>query len=267
MEKSSEKIILSVKNLSLKYPGAEDAVRNVSFELEGGDFLLVVGENGSGKSTLVKGILGLIKPCCGEICYPCGETDKKTGYLPQQSDIPKDFPATVAEVVMSGFAGKKGIFSFYKKRDRKKTADIISYLGLEKLSKKHFSALSGGERQRVLLARALVSATDCGVCRDKKCGCHDETFCHTSGLIVLDEPSNGLDPITNKNLYTTLDRLRCEKGMTVMMVSHLVDSAMEYATKVLHMGGDMLFFGSKEDYLKSELSKSFCGLYGRNGNE
>ena len=267
MEKNENNTILSVKNLSIKYPGTKDAVRNVSFQLEEGDFLLVVGENGTGKSTLIKGILGLVKPYCGEICYPYGETDKKTGYLPQQSDIPKDFPATVTEVVLSGFAGKKGIFSFYTKRDRKKATDIISYLGLEKLSKKHFSALSGGERQRVLLARALVSATDCGVCCDKKCNCHDETFCHTSGLIVLDEPSNGLDPITNKNLYTTLDSLRREKGMTVMMVSHLVDSAMEYATKVLHMGGDMLFFGSKEDYLKSELSKSLCGLFGRKDNE
>lgn len=258
MENNAKNIILSVKDLSVRYSADKEAVRNVTFDLEHGDFLLVVGENGSGKSTLIKGMLGLVKPSCGDITFHDAVTRNNIGYLSQQNDITKDFPATVTEVVLSGFVGKKGIFSFYTQRDRKKAADIISYLGIEKLARKHFSALSGGERQRVLLARALVSATDCDVCHDKHCHCHDETFCHTSGLIVLDEPSNGLDPIANKQLYTTLDALRHEKGMTVMMVSHLVDSAMEYATKVLHMGTEMCFFGSKDEYLACDLSKRFC---------
>ncbi len=257
MENNAQKTILTANNLSIKYSGDRDAVKNVSFEVKNGDFLLIVGENGSGKSTLLKGLLGFVKPYSGKIIFNDTSIAKKTGYLPQQNDIPKDFPATVNEVVLSGFVGKKGVFSFYTKRDRKKAADIIAYLGLEKLSDKHFSALSGGERQRVLLARALVSATDCDVCSDKHCRCHDETFCHTSGLIVLDEPSNGLDPIANKNLYRTLDNLRQEKGMTVIMVSHLVDSAMEYATMVLHMATEIKFFGGKDDYLKTEISGKF----------
>ncbi len=259
MENNAQNTILTVSNLSIKYSGDRDAVKNASFEVKNGDFLLVIGENGSGKSTLLKGILGLVKPYSGKITFNDAAIAKKTGYLPQQNDIPKDFPATVNEVVLSGFVGKKGIFSFYTKRDRKKAADILSYLGLEKLANKHFSALSGGERQRVLLARALVSATDCDVCSDKNCHCHDETFCHTSGLIVLDEPSNGLDPIANKNLYKTLENLRCDKGMTVVMVSHLVDSVMEYATKILHMGTEVKYFGSKEEYLKTELCGRFFG--------
>ncbi|MBE6705667.1 MAG: metal ABC transporter ATP-binding protein [Ruminococcaceae bacterium] len=259
MENNAQKTILTVSDISIGYHGADDAVKNVSFEVNNGDFLLIVGENGSGKSTLLKGILGLVRKSGGKIVYNDESIAKKTGYLPQQNDIPKDFPATVKEVVMSGFVGKKGVFSFYTKRDRKKASDILSYLGLEKLSGKHFSALSGGERQRVLLARALVSATDCDVCTDKHCHCHDETFCHTSGLIVLDEPSNGLDPIANRNLYKTLDDLRRDKGMTIIMVSHLVDSVMEYATKVLHMGREMRFFGTREEYIKTELCGKFSG--------
>lgn len=259
MEKSANEKILTIEDLSVRYGNAGDAVRNVSFELCGGDFLLIVGRNGSGKSTLLKGILGLVKPSGGKISF-CGEmSDKNIGYLPQQSNILQDFPATVTEVVLSGFVGKKGIVSFYSARDRKKAADIISYLGLEKISRKHFSRLSGGEKQRVLLARALVSATDCNVCTHKGCKCHEETFCHTSGLIVLDEPSNGLDPIANKNLHSTLHNLCTEKGMTVIMVSHQVDSALEYATKVLHMDTDMLFFGKKEEYLGSGISNTFLG--------
>jgi len=264
MEKTN-KLIMLAEGLCIRYDGTKDAVRDVSFGVENGDFLLVVGANGSGKSTLVKGILGLVKPYRGRISFPDEATAKNIGYLPQQSSIARDFPATVNEVVLSGFVGKKGIFSFYTKRDRKKASDIISYLGLEKTASKHFSKLSGGEKQRVLLARALVSATDCNVCSHKGCSCHDETFCHTSGLIVLDEPSNGLDPIANANLYRTLDNLRREKGMTVIMVSHQVDSAIELATKVLHMGTKMLFFGSKERYLESDISKGFVGR--REGNE
>lgn len=260
MNNTESKVILSVENLTIKYGQNFAAVKNVSFKLNHGEFLLVVGENGSGKSTLMKGILGLVPISDGKIEFRDAETSQKIGYLPQQSDIPKDFPATVEEVVLSGFVGKKGIFSFYTKRDKKKARDIISYLGIEKLSKKPFSALSGGEKQRVLLARALVSATNCNVCNDKRCHCHDETFCHTSGLIVLDEPSNGLDPIANQNLYTTLAKLRKEKGMTVIMVSHLVNSAKEYADKILHMGTEVRFFGTRDEYLSTELFKNFCGM-------
>ncbi len=257
MENKAPKTILRAENLSIKYSAEKYAVKNVSFEVKNGDFLLIVGENGSGKSTLLKGLLGLVRKSDGKIEYTDSSILKKTGYLPQQNDIPRDFPATVNEVVLSGFVGKKGVFSFYTRRDRKKASDILIYLGTEKLKNKHFSALSGGEKQRVLLARALVSATDCDTCTHKGCHCHDETFCHTSGLIVLDEPSNGLDPIANKNLYITLDRLRREKGMTIIMVSHLVDTALEYATKVLHMASEMKFFGDKEAYLASDISKKF----------
>ncbi len=253
----NNKTAVKIKDVSIRYGQGTEAVKNVSFDINRGDFLLVVGENGSGKSTLVKGILGLLPLSSGSVEFLDNEVKRKIGYLPQTGDFQKDFPATVNEVVLSGFVGKKGLFSFYTARDRKKAKEIIKYLGIEKLSKKSFSALSGGERQKVLLARALASASFCDICRKKGCDCHEETFCHTNGLIVLDEPSNGLDPIANKNLYATLSRLRSEKGMTVVMVSHLVDSAAEYADKILHMGKCVKFFGTKEEYLKTELGKSF----------
>lgn len=254
--------IVKLNDVTIKYGTANVAVSGVSFELERGDFLLVVGENGSGKSTLVKGMLGLLPISSGSVEF-FGDTAKKIGYLPQVSEISADFPAMVSEVVLSGFVGKKGLFSFYTSRDRKKAKEIISYLGIEKLENKSFRALSGGERQKVLLARALVSATYCGVCKEKHCDCHEETFCHTNGLIVLDEPSNGLDPVANKNLYATLARLNREKGMTVVMVSHLVDSASVYANKILHMGREMKFFGSREQYLETGAGKRFFAGFAR----
>ena len=146
-----------------------------------------------------------------------------------------------------------------KKEERLSGADDqgLSRAGVSALRWRRFCALSGGERQKVLLARALVSATYCEPCREKGCTCHDETFCHTNGLIILDEPSNGLDPVANKNLYSTLARLNREKGMTVIMVSHLIESAIEYADKVLHMNKSVAFFGTAEEYLATELGARF----------
>lgn len=261
----NSKTLVKISNLSVCYGNGNYAVKNVSFDIKSGDFILVVGKNGSGKSTLVKALLGILPKSSGEVCFTDSEIKKKTGYLPQNSEILKDFPATVREVVLSGFAGKKGFVSFYNKRDTKKAGEIIEYLGIKKLEKAPFSSLSGGEKQKVLLARALACTSYCDVCREKNCSCHSETFCHTNGLIVLDEPSNGLDPIANKNLYLTLDRLRREKGMTVLMVSHLVDSASEYANKILHMDTSAVFFGNKDDYLKTEAGKAFFGTRGESG--
>lgn len=267
MNTNIKEIILSVKNLSVSYAQSVNmAVKNVSFELERGDFLLIVGENGSGKSTLLKALLGLL-PISGSVEFSNSENAKNIGYLSQQSDIIHNFPAKSSEVVLSGFIGKKKFFSFYTRKDKRKANDIIEYLGISHLKNKPFSTLSGGERQRVLLARALVCVTLCDDCHKKSCHCHDETFCHTNGIIVLDEPSNGLDPVANKNLYETLYRLNREKGMTVIMVSHLVESTALYANKILHMGREMKFFGSREDYIKTELYKAFVKSENTTGGE
>ncbi len=253
----NENIAVRFDGVTIGYTAKTAAVENVSFDVERGDFLLIVGENGSGKSTLVKGMLGLVPLSAGKIEFPVKDMEKKIGYLPQSADVNRDFPATVREVVLSGFAGKHGLFSFYSHQDRKKAGEILRYLDIEKLESKSFRALSGGERQKVLLARALCSATRCDVCRKHGCHCHDETFCHTDGLIVLDEPSNGLDPVANRYLYDVLTKLNREKGMTVIMVSHLVGSAQNYANKILHMGTTLKFYGTKADYLATPLGHDF----------
>ncbi len=250
--------ILKINNLTVKY-GTTIAVENVSLSLSQGNFLLVVGRNGSGKSTLMKAILSLVEKSEGNVEF-FSDIQKKIGYLPQMSDIQKGFPATVWEIVLTGFVGKKRGISFYNARERRKAREIIDYLGIEALKNKSFCELSGGEKQKVLLARALASASYCIPCQERNCHCHEETFCHTNGLIVLDEPSNGLDPESNRNLYEMLDRLRQEKGMTVIMVSHLVDSAICYADKILHMDTKPLFFGSREEYEKSDLGMRFLDI-------
>ena len=257
MKNYANDYILKAENVTVRYGVKAPAVNAASFEVKRGEFLLVVGENGSGKSSLVKGILGLVPLTDGKISFGGKDTERKIGYLSQGVDADSNFPASVAEVVLSGFVGKKGLFSFYTRRDRRKVDEILDYLGIGKLRDKPFCALSGGERQKVLLARALVSASYCEPCREKGCTCHDETFCHTNGLIILDEPSNGLDPVANKNLYATLARLNREKGMTVIMVSHLIESAIEYADKVLHMNKTVAFFGSADEYLATELGARF----------
>ncbi len=246
------KKILECKNITIQYNSTHAAAQNVSFDVERGDCLLIVGRNGSGKSTLLKGILGLVPLKEGSVAI-CDELYKKCiGYLPQQSPFQKDFPATVNEVVMSGFIGKKGIAPFYNTNDKRRCFEILSYLGIPGLAKKSYRELSGGERQRVLLARALCSAI---IPESKDCDC-SEALCGMGGLLILDEPSNGLDPMANRMLYNTIKRLNREQGMTVIMVSHLVGSAIGCANKILHMETSAEFFGSIDDYKQTHLYKS-----------
>lgn len=246
------KRILECNNITIQYNGDHVAANNVSFSLDKGDCLLIVGRNGSGKSTLLKGILGLIPLKEGSACICDSRYKKCIGYLPQQSPLQKDFPATVSEVVMSGFIGKKGILPFYTKADKRRCFEILSYLGIPGLAKKSYRDLSGGERQRVLLARALCSAI---VPDSTDCDC-SEALCGMSGLLILDEPSNGLDPMANRMLYNTIKKLNRDLDMTVIMVSHLVGSALGCANKILHMETDVEFFGTVDDYKKTHFYKS-----------
>lgn len=241
--------VLICDGLTVQYNnGSAPSAENVTFELKKGDSLLIVGRNGTGKSTVLKGLLGLAPVKSGRVEI-APEFKKCIGYLPQQSPLQKDFPASVTEVVMSGFMSKKGPFSFYNANDKRRCAEILSYLGIPGLAKKSYRELSGGERQRVLLARALCAAimperSDC------RCG---EALCGMGGLLILDEPSNGLDPIANRMLYNTIKKLNRDNGMTVITVSHLVGSAAACANKVLHMGKTVEFFGTLDDYRHTRL--------------
>ncbi len=230
--------LISCENVTIKYDG-RTAVDDVSFALEAGDYLSIVGENGSGKSTLIKGILGLIKPSSGAICLT-GLKQKQIGYMPQQTDVQKDFPASVMEVVLSGCLNRCGALPFYSLPEKRRALGCMDRLQIDGFQKKCYRELSGGQQQRVLLARAL---------------------CATEKLLLLDEPAAGLDPVITAELYELIDRMNAQDGITVVMVSHDVHTAVQCGNKILHMDRKNAFFGSREDYLKTDICRRMMGVH------
>lgn len=226
---------LICKDLSIGYEGRIIA-KDINFTAEAGNYISVVGENGSGKSTLIKTLFNLHKPLNGEIKLSEGLKFNQIGYLPQQTDIQKDFPASVSEVVMSGFMGRHKFLPFCSKAEKNKASEIMSKLGLDEIKKACYRELSGGQQQRVFLARAL---------------------CATEKMIVLDEPVTGLDPKVTAQLYETIEKLNRENNITVIMVSHDVRAAIRYSSHILHIGINGTFFGSRDEYMKSEIGQKF----------
>lgn len=227
---------IECKDVSVKYE-SQVVLEDISFSIEVGDYLCIVGENGSGKSTLVKTILGLEGVKSGEIIFGDKLNKNEIGYLPQQTQAQKDFPASVYEVVLSGRLNSRGINPFYSSKDKKMANEMIKSLGIEKIKKKSFRELSGGQQQRVLLARAL---------------------CATKKIIILDEPITGLDPTVTREMYSIIKEIN-KKGITIVMVSHDINFAINNANKILHLKKKIKFFGSTEDYVNSEVGKKFIG--------
>ncbi len=225
--------LLTCQGVSLGYDGHE-IVRGLNFEVNPGDYLCIVGENGSGKSTLMRTILGLQAPLGGKILTGDGLRQNEIGYLPQQTVVQKDFPASVREVVLSGCQNQMGLSPFYGREQKKRAADAIEKMGLSKLTKRCYRELSGGQQQRVLLARAL---------------------CATQKLLLLDEPVAGLDPKVTAEMYGLIEQLN-KDGVTVIMISHDIAAALQYADHILHVGKDV-FFGTRDEYLRSDAGKFF----------
>ena len=225
---------LRCEDLTLGYEGKE-IVRGLSFSVNKGEYVCIVGENGSGKSTLVKVLLGLHAPISGEV-KRARELTHGIGYLPQQTAVQRDFPASVEEIVLSGFAGRMGLRPFYTKRERNRARANMERLGVASLAGRCYRELSGGQQQRVLLARAL---------------------CATGELLLLDEPVAGLDPKATAELYAIIKELNRKDGITVLMVSHDIATALTYADRILHIGHEV-FFGSREEYLDSSLGRAFA---------
>lgn len=224
---------LTCSDLKLGYEG-RTVLSRVSFSVEAGDYLCVVGENGSGKSTLMKTILGLLKPLGGKITWGEGLRENEIGYLPQQTVVQKDFPATVWEIVLSGCQGRAGKRPFYNRTEKALARQNMEQMGITSFSRRCYRELSGGQQQRVLLARAL---------------------CATRKILLLDEPVSGLDPLVTAEMYELIRRLN-QEGVTIIMVSHDVTAAVRYASHVLHVGSEV-FFGTVQEYRDSELSKRF----------
>lgn len=226
---------LKCENIHMNYDSTK-AVNGVSFSVDEGDFLCIVGENGAGKSTLLKGILGLQKISEGRVIFN-GIKKSEIGYLPQRTQVQKDFPAAVKEVVLSGRIGRKGKL-FYSAEDRQIAAENMETMKISDIRNKSFNELSGGQQQRVLLARAL---------------------CATDRLLLLDEPTAGLDPFVTEDMYRLIEHLNSEHGVTVIMVTHDIKSAVKYANKILCMEHDGDFFGTTQEYLDTPAAKRILG--------
>ena len=219
------------------YIGYEKKIvcKNINFKVDEGDYLCVVGENGAGKSTLVKTILGLIPALSGTIEKDSSLKKSQIGYLPQQTVVQRDFPASVWEIVLSGCLMRTGLRPFYNAKEKELARENIKKMGIEHLVKKCYRELSGGQQQRVLLARAL---------------------CATQKILLLDEPVSGLDPKVASIFYNLVNELN-SSGVSIIMISHDVKVATQYAKKILHLG-ETTFWGTTDEYIKNEsISSSF----------
>lgn len=227
--------LLTCRDVSLGYEG-KALLEHLSFSVHEGDYLCIVGENGSGKSTLLKTLLGLTPPLGGTIHCPVRAAGA-LGYLPQQTAAQKDFPATVEEVVRSGFLNRRKHRFFYTAEEKSAAVQNMGKLGVLELQKRCYRELSGGQQQRVLLARAL---------------------CAADRLLILDEPVTGLDPASAQELYKTLRYLNEKERMAIVMVTHDLESALREAHTVLHIGQRGYFCGTAAEYLASPQGRRFA---------
>lgn len=223
--------LITLRDVTIAFEGVP-AVEHVSYQVNRGDYMVLIGENGSGKSTLMRAMLGLVHPCAGTVRYGDGLKRNQIGYLPQQTAVQRDFPASVEEVVLSGCINQLGSRFFYGKNLQRKAHEKMALLDIENLSEKPYRTLSGGQQQRVLLARAL---------------------CATDALLLLDEPVTGLDPGSTQELYGLIRRLNREHGVSVVMVSHDLHGSMADANKVLVVDRGVSFCGSIEEYRRQRM--------------
>lgn len=236
---------ISCQNASLGYEHTV-VVKGLNFTVCEGDYLCILGENGSGKSTLIKALLGLKSQLSGEIRFSESVGKNQVGYLPQQTIVQRDFPASVREVVQSGCISRCGFRPFYNQQEKQLASDMMEKLKISHLAKRCYRELSGGQQQRVLLARALCAARK---------------------ILVLDEPVTGLDPKATNELYDLIADLNRTDQITMIMVSHDLHAAVKYADHILHIGGKQLFFGETSAYLKSKVGQAFLEVFSQEEEE
>ena len=227
------RLLVDVSNLTLAYEG-RTVISDLSFQVHSGDYICIIGENGSGKTTLLNALLGLKKQSGGKIEF-CDVKRSEIGVLPQKTPVQNDFPALVSEIVLSGRVGKK-FGAAYNRQDKKIAFENMEKLGITSIAKQSFRELSGGQQQRVLLARAL---------------------CAAEKLIVLDEPTASLDPKASADMYNLISDINCGENMAVIMVSHDIDHALEYASHILQINKRSVFFGTADEY-KQEFGQHIC---------
>lgn len=235
--------LVDIQNASLGYE-SRAVLSDISLSVQSGDYLCIVGANGSGKSTLMKTMLGLLPPIRGRVALGDGLRKNEIGYLPQQTEVQKDFPAAVEEIVLSGCLNRCGLRPFFNREEKALAHSHMERLGIAGLARMCYRNLSGGQQQRVLLARAL---------------------CATRKMLLLDEPVAGLDPQASEDMYRIIAQLNQEDGITIVMISHDIEAALAYAGQILHIGAASTFYGSKDAYLASGLGGSANALGGGDG--
>ncbi|MCD7813371.1 MAG: ABC transporter ATP-binding protein [Lachnospiraceae bacterium] len=231
--------LITCQDLTLGYEGRA-IVENLNFSIREGNYFCIVGENGSGKSTLMRTLLGLQQPLGGKITFGDGLVQSQIGYLPQQTLVQRDFPASVREIVLSGCQGSCGIRPFYGKKEKQTVQEAMKKMDIVPLAKRCYRELSGGQQQRVLLARAL---------------------CAADRVLLLDEPVSGLDPKVTAQMYNLIKELNRKEKMTIIMISHDMQAAVTFASHILHVGHHW-FFGTKKEYLKSDIGRVYSLLEG-----
>ncbi len=227
---------ITAKDLSLGYDN-QVVVSGLDFHVDKGDYLCVVGENGSGKTTLMKTLLHLIAPLGGQIVSGDGLRQNEIGYLPQQTFVQKDFPASVREIVLSGCQSRCGLRPFYNKEEKELAEKNMERMNISSLADRTYRELSGGQQQRVLLARYKRQ---------------------TQKILLLDEPVAGLDPLVTSQMYELISQLNKE-GITIIMISHDITAAVKYASHILHIG-DEVFFGTRSEYQNSNVAKRLLDI-------
>lgn len=227
------------QDLAIGYDG-KAIVQKLDLSINQGEYLCIVGENGAGKSTLVKTLIGLLQPVRGKIALGDGMSQKEIGYLPQQTETQKDFPASVREIVLSGCQNRCGLRPFYNRKEKMRAEEMMRRLQITDLEKRCYRELSGGQQQRTLLARAL---------------------CATKKLLLLDEPVSGLDPKATEEMYQLIRSINREEKITIVMISHDIQAAITYASHILYLG-DTLFYGTKEEFLQNKAGEKFLGVKG-----
>lgn len=227
------------RNLAIGYDG-KAIVQNMNFSVNTGEYLCVIGENGAGKSTFMKTLLGLQPPIQGEILFGDNLKQNEIGYLPQQTEVQKDFPASVREIVLSGCQNRCGLRPFYNREEKEYAYQMMEKMQITHLEKRCYRELSGGQQQRVLLARAL---------------------CATRKILLLDEPTAGLDPKVTKEMYQLIYELNQRDKLTIVMISHDLRASLTYSSHILHTGKHV-FFGTKEEYIRHARHKEYIKAAG-----
>jgi zinc transport system ATP-binding protein len=235
--------VVQLRDVGVRYSTGFQALRNVSLQIYEKDFLGLIGPNGSGKTTLMAVILGLIPPTSGSVevfgAPPSARNLRRVGYVPQKA-IASDanFPSTVFETVLMGRVAASGPFHRFSKEDRRKVQGVLEHLQIQDLRDRKIGELSGGQSQRVFLAKALAAEPD---------------------LLILDEPTSGVDARSSAEFYETLEHLNRHHGITVILASHDIGVVTNLSNRIACLNGLLYFHGTTPEFLKTSVLSQVYG--------